>query len=330
MCNMKRWMEQLSVLLVLMVLLAVPSKAEELRNRQNRVWEPGGDALQIPIWPKAPPAPSPFAGREAYGNENKQIAGRPFTMVEHVSRPTMTIFHAKGEDAGTTIVVFPGGGYRRLAIDLEGSEVCDWLTAKGITCVLLKYRVPGSGPYWSEECNCRRIPAQPFALQDAQRTIALLRARAAELQINPRRIGVLGFSAGGHMVADISNHQERSYQAVDAADRQSSRPDFAIAVYPGHLWQKPGLTLNPSVKIAANCPPTLIIAASDDPVDDVRHSLAYYLALRQANVPVEMHLYAHGGHAFGVRRTVDASTHWPDVAEKWMNSIGVLPFAAGD
>lgn len=323
---MNRWVGLFLVQLTWITIFATTSRAEDLVNRQNTVWQPAGEAIQIPIWPKEPPSPFLLAaGNEAYGNQKEQIAGRPFTMVEHISRPTMTVFPAKGKDTATTIVVFPGGGYRRLAIDLEGTEVCDWLTAKGITCVLLKYRVPGSGPYWNEECNCRRIPDQPFALQDAQRTIGLLRARAGELGINPRKIGVLGFSAGGHLVADISNREKRSYQPIDAADRQSSRPDFAIAVYPGHLWKKPGLTLNPAIKIASNCPPTLIVTAGDDPTDDVRHSLTYYLALQQANIPVEMHLYAHGGHAFGVRRTSDAVTQWPEVAEKWMSSIGVFP-----
>lgn len=307
-----------------MAIFATASSAEALINRQDKVWQPPGEAIQIPIWPNEPPAPSPFAGTEAYGNENKQISGRPYTMIEHVSRPTMTLFRAKGKATGTTLMVFPGGGYRRLAIDLEGTEICDWLTDKGISCVLLKYRVPGSGPYWSEACNCRRIPAQPYALQDAQRAMGLLRERAAEFGIDPHRIGVLGFSAGGHLVADISNRGKRSYRAIDAADKQSSRPDFAIAVYPGHLWKEPGLTLNPVIKIASNAPPTLIVAASDDPVDNVRHSLVYYIALQQAHIPVEMHLYARGGHAFGVRETSNTAVYWPKAAEDWMLTLSVL------
>lgn len=324
--KIKKWVGLLLVSLMSMTIFVTTCRAEELIDRQTKVWQPVAEAIQMPIWPNEPSSPAPLAAEsESYGSGTKQIAGLPFTIVEHVSRPTMTIFRAKGKDTGNTIVVFPGGGYRVLAIDLEGTEVCDWLTAKGITCVLLKYRVPGSGPYWSDECNCRRIPDQPIALQDAQRTIGLLRARAGELGINPHKIGVLGFSAGGHLVADISNHEKRSYRAIDAADQQSSRPDFAISVYPGHLWKKPRLTLNPAVKISFNCPPTLIIHASDDPIDDVRHSLVYYLALQQAKIPVEMHLYAHGGHAFGVRGTSDAITHWPAVAEKWMSAIGVLP-----
>jgi acetyl esterase/lipase len=320
--NWNRWAVLFQ--LVWIATFAVNAQAEDL-NRQDKTWQPSAEAVQIQVWPKEPPSGFPgAAGREAFGNESKRIAGRPFTMVEHVARPTMTIFRPKGKDIGTTVVVFPGGGYRKLAIDLEGTEVCDWLTSKGVTCVVLKYRVPGSGPYWNDECNCRRIPAQPFALQDAQRTLGLLRARARDLGIDPHKIGVMGFSAGGHLVAEISNREKRSYRAVDAADRESSRPDFAIAVYPGHLWEKPGLTLNPAIKISSNSPPTLIIAASDDPVDDVRHSITYYLALRNAGRPVEMHLYAKGGHAFGVRRTSDPVTQWPELAEKWMISTGVL------
>ena len=321
---MKSWFGRLLGAVLAMTMCSVACRAEEpLTNRQDRVWQSAGDAVQIPIWPGEPPSASPFPGTEAYGNESKRIAGRPFTMVDHVTRPTMTLFRARGQDTGATIVVFPGGGYRRLAIDLEGTEVCDWLTARGITCVLLKYRVPGTGPYWSDKCNCPLVPDQPYALQDAQRAMGLLRARAGEFGIDPHRIGVLGFSAGGHLVADVSNQRVRSYRAIDAADLESSRPDFAIALYPGHLWEQPGLKLNPAVGIQSDCPPTLLIAASDDPIDDVRHSIVYYLALQKAKIPVEMHLYLRGGHAFGLRRTADAATHWPDVAERWMRDIGV-------
>lgn len=322
--HLLKWRNFLFVSFILMTVFPSICGAEDaFANRQTKVWESADGTVQIPLWPANSPSQFPISAAESYGNESKQIAGQPYTMVDHVSRPTMTIFHPPGTGNGATIMVFPGGGYRRLAIDLEGTEVCDWLTAKGFTCVLLKYRVPASGPYWSDDCDCRRIPGQPYALQDAQRAMGLLRERANGFGIDPHKIGVLGFSAGGHMVAEISNRETRSYPSIDAADRQSSRPDFAIAVYPGHLWQQPGLTLNPAVQISAHCPPTLIIAASDDPVDDVRHSLTYYLALKKANIPVEMHLYAHGGHAFGVRMTSEAATHWTDVAEQWMNGIGI-------
>lgn len=155
--------------------------------------------------------------------------------------------------------------------------------------------------------------------------MGLLREQAATLGIDPHKIGVLGFSAGGRMVADISNQTKRSYRLVDAADRLSSRPDFAIALYPGHLWTSPGLTLMPGVKIASDAPPTFIVQAQDDATDDIRESLTYYLALEQAKIPVEMHLYAKGGHAFGLRRTANPITNWPVLAEKWMSTLGVIP-----
>ncbi len=154
----KKWLAVVLVQFLSITLFAATSSAEELINRQDKVWQPVAEVAQIPIWPGEPPSQSLLAaGSESYGTGKKQIAGRSFTIVEHVSQPTMSIFPAKGQDTGATIVVFPGGGYRVLAIDLEGTEICDWLTGKGITCVLLKYRVPGSGPYWSDECNCRRI-----------------------------------------------------------------------------------------------------------------------------------------------------------------------------
>lgn len=292
---------------------------------QQRPWAPAAPAQQEPIWPDglaiaAPINPAP----EVFGTNDPKI-GQPITVVGHVARPTMTIFPPKGANTGAAVVVFPGGGYRILAIDLEGTEICDMFTAKGVTCVLLKYRVPGSGPYWSEECQCRGQPTAPMALQDAQRTISLVRQRADKLGIDPHKIGVIGFSAGGHMVAEVSNHPQRSYRPVDAADQQSSRPDFAMALYPGHLWKEPGLGL--SLKIARDCPPTFIAQAEDDPVDDVRESLSYFLALKQADIPTEMHLYAKGGHAFGVRPGPNPITQWPALADAWMRTIGVLPAA---
>lgn len=303
--------------------------SEPLLNQQNKPWEPAAPAVQTPLWPEGLKIALPATpGEERYGDTKAQIAGRPMTMIEHVSVPTMTVYRPTVKNTGAALLVFPGGGYRVLAIDLEGTEVCDWATAKGLTCVVLKYRVPGSGPYWADECNCRRAPSVPMALQDAQRAMGLLREQAGTLGINPHKIGVIGFSAGGRMVADISNTPKRSYRLIDAADRQSSRPDFAIALYPGHLWTKPGLTLTSEVKIAADAPPTFIVQAEDDATDDIRESLTYYLALSQAKIPVEMHLYAKGGHAFGVRATANSVTNWPDLAERWMSSIGILPAAS--
>jgi acetyl esterase/lipase len=173
-----------------------------------------------------------------------EASGEHWMMLQNVAVPTLTVFPPKGPATGTAVMVVPGGGYRVLAMDLEGSEICDWLTAQGITCALLKYRVPASGPNWDPECNCRDIPKVPMALQDAQRAMGLLRAQAERWSINPKRIGVIGFSAGGHVVAGLSTHALRSYAPVDAADEQPSRPDFAMVMYSGHLWAGHGKGLS--------------------------------------------------------------------------------------
>ncbi len=218
----------------------------------------------------------------------------------------MTVYSPSGKNTGVAVVVFPGGGYQILAIDLEGTEVCDWLTSKGITCVLLKYRVPDSGPAWDDRLSVPHPSKAPTALEDAQRTVGLVRFHAAEWHIDPHKIGVLGFSAGGHMVAAISTHFEhRLYPAVDAADKESCRPDFAVALYPGHLWiDDKKFELNPDIRthVTRQTPPTFLLQAEDDHVDGINQSLVYYIALKNAGVPVEMHLYAQGGHAFGLRR----------------------------
>jgi acetyl esterase/lipase len=225
------------------------------------------------------------------------------------------------------VVVFPGGGYRILAIDLEGTEVCDWLNANGITCALLKYRVPRSGPSWDPDSGRRINPKPATALQDAQRAMGLLRRHAAEWHIDPHRIGVLGFSAGGHLVAAISNdYRQRSYRPVDDADKESCRPDFAVALYPGHLWVggSDPPRFNPDIHVTRETPPTFLLQAETDSIDNVNQSLVYYAALKDAGVPTEMHLYADGGHAFGLRRTKDPITEWPELVEKWLRTIGIL------
>lgn len=247
-------------------------------------------------------------------------------MIENVSRPTMTVFPPTGKNTGVAVLVFPGGGYRKLAIELEGTEMCDWLVANGITCVLLKYRVPASGPYWDRQCNCHVTPPSPLALQDAQRALGLVRSHAAEWHIDPHKVGVLGFSAGGHLTAAISTHFERAYAAIDDADNQSSRPDFAVALNPGHLWSddEAKLELDPDIRVTKQTPPTFLVQAEDDPVDDVNHSLVYYIALEKAGIPVEMHLYAEGGHAFGLRRTAQPITRWPELFRTWLETIHMI------
>ncbi len=313
-------------------------------NAQKPVWQPSPGHTQMPIWPGAAPDPQPVAGPEvARTDKDSLIAGRPVVGVYNVTQPTVTVYSPTGNNTGAAVVVFPGGGYQMLAIDLEGTEVCDWLTAKGITCVLLKYRVTDVGPY----PKSGPYPESPMALEDAQRTVGLVRFHAAEWHIDPHKIGVLGFSAGGHLVAAMSTHYEkRLYQAVDAADKVSCRPDFAVAIYPGHLsisaaeWDaKQGtmkfvirypatadknLGLNPDLHVTSRTPPTFLLQNEDDHVDSVYDSLSYYIALEKAGVPVEMHLYAQGGHAFGLRHTKFPATDWPQLVETWLGTIGVI------
>jgi acetyl esterase/lipase len=275
------------------------------------------------------PDAQPAAGPEVSKSSGKDdlIGGKQVVEIDNVSQPTMTVYSPTGKNTGAAVVVFPGGGYQILAIDLEGTEVCDWLTSKGITCVLLKYRVPNTGPHWEESCKCHVNPKSPMALEDAQRTVGLVRFHAAEWHIDPHKIGVLGFSAGGHLAAAISTHfTRRLYSPVDAADKESCRPDFAVPVYPGHLWvDEAKFELNPDVPVTAQTPPTFLLQAEDDYVDNVNQSLVYYIALKNAHVPVEMHLYAHGGHAFGLRRTKQPITGWPQLVETWLETIGIIP-----
>ncbi|MGA9332741.1 MAG: alpha/beta hydrolase [Rudaea sp.] len=254
----------------------------------------------------------------------KLLAGKPVTKVTNVTRPTMTMYAPKGKNTGAAVVVVPGGGFQILAIDLEGTEVCDWLTSKGITCVLLKYRVPSVPYVWKCDCRPHNFSLSVPSLQDLQRTMRLVRFHAAQWHIDPHRIGVLGFSAGGYLVAEISTNFDRHmYAPLDAADKQSARPDFAMPIYPGHLT-KDHVTLNPDVPVADKMPPTFLVQAEDDYVDGVNQSLVYYTALAKAKVPAEMHLYAHGGHAFGLRANRFPVTGWPGLAEAWLRTIGVV------
>ncbi len=311
------------------------------------VWQPPTGHSQVPIWPGTPPDPQPVRGPEDVGSDPKfLVAGQTVVGVNNVTRPTMTVYAPAGKNTGAAVVVFPGGGYQTLAIDLEGTEVCDWLTAKGIVCVLLKYRVtdvgeyPKSGPY----------PESKAALEDAQRTMRLVRLHAAEYHIDPHKIGVLGFSAGGHLAVAMSVYfDQRIYPAIDAAEKESCRPDFAVAIYPGHLsrsaaeWDArlgtkrltlpppdrlsradKNLGLNPALQVGRQTPPTFLLQAEDDHVDSVYDSLAYYIALKRADVPAEMHLYAQGNHAFGLRRTNLPITGWPELVETWLKTIGII------
>ena len=285
---------------------------------QQSPWQPEPGHLTIPIWPGlAPGVPAnPPAPAETTNAGPNLIAGKPIIILGNVSVPTITLYPAKGK-TGTNpaVVVFPGGGYNILAIDLEGTEVCDWLTSAGINCVLLKYRVPNTGPY----------PKSSAALQDAQRAVGLVREHATEWGIDPKRVGVLGFSAGGHLVAALSTQfDQRLYDPVDDADKLNCRPDFAVVVYPGYLaLADKNFAPNPNINPTANTPPTFIVQAEDDPVH-VENAVVYFMALKNAKVPAELHIYSQGGHGYGLRRTALPVTTWPQAVETWLRTIGVL------
>lgn len=301
-----------------------PHRANE---SPTSVWEPPAGLVQIPIWPNGAPNMAKSLHRVESLESKKQPEvkpGREYVMIQDVTQPTMTIFPPKGVNTGVSMVVFPGGGFRILAIDLEGTEICDWITAKGITCILLKYRVPKGNHYYDKDCHCHITPKYPLALQDAQRTIKLVRAKAKELEIDPNKIGVIGFSAGGYLVAQTSNIFKSTYKPIDATDKLSSRPDFAIAAYPGHLCRAGG-TFDPTIKVTEKTSPTFLLQAWDDPVDNICNSTMYAKALSDAGVPTEVHLFAKGGHAFGLRDKARPISSWPSLVENWLKEMEILP-----
>jgi acetyl esterase/lipase len=272
----------------------------------------------INLWPGTAPGEKGDIGEEK--DMSKPTDGKPggksIIRLGNVSQPTITIYSPEADKAnGTAVVVCPGGGYSILAWDLEGTEICDWLNSIGVTGVLLKYRVP----------KREGLEKYTAPLQDVQRAIGLVRSRAQEWHLNPARIGVLGFSAGGHLAAAASNnYTERTYPHVDAADDTTCRPDFAVLVYPAYLTVKDqGDKISPELPITGKTPPTFIVMAEDDPVR-VENALFYALALKNAKVPCELHVYPTGGHGYGLRPNGKAVTTWPQRAADWMGALGLL------
>jgi acetyl esterase/lipase len=296
-------------------LFATVSAVSLLVFSQSYASEP---AEVIPLWPGVAPGDKEDIGQEHDTTKptDNLIAGKPVIRLGNVSKPTISIFPAPANhNTGTAVMVCPGGGYFILAMDLEGTEVCDWLNSIGVTAVLLKYRVPS-----------RRGQENQFPpLQDAQRALGLIRSRAGALRIDPARIGVLGFSAGGHLAALLGNQSDqRAYPPVDAADKTNCRPDFTILVYPGGLTPKDhNDTLAPEISPGTNTPPAFLAMAQDDPVR-VENVLTYAAALRKVKVPFELHVYPSGGHGYGLRPSKDLVTTWPQRAADWMRSQGWL------
>lgn len=305
-----------------------PDRIEVPKVERKGVWQPTAGGTQVPLWPANVALAKPDTGDEAEGTGNGSplVGGRKWHWASYVTRPTMTIYKPKGRNTGATMLVLPGGGFYAVATDLEGTEICDWVVAEGMTCVMLKYRTP---QVWPKVNGRQKRPDVLLGLEDAQRAMGLLRHQSAAYGIDPNKIGVIGFSAGAYLVANMSNDYERTYPIRDAADRVSPRPDFAIVAYTARLLDtskgKNELELAPWVKINPKAPPTLIIHAMNDPVDDIRQPMAYALALNDAGVPVDMRLYAKGGHAFGMRPTADPITReWPGQVKQWLQNIDVL------
>ncbi len=305
-----------------------PLRIEVPKVEREGIWQPTAGGTQVPLWPEDIPLAKPDSGDhpEATGNGSPLVGGRMWHWASYITRPTMTIYTPEGRNTGTTMMVLPGGGFYAVAMDLEGTEICDWVVQQGITCVLLKYRTP---QVWPKIDGKQQRPEVLLGLEDAQRAMGLLRQNAAAYGIDPHKIGVIGFSAGAYLAANMSNTYTRTYPPGDAADEASPRPDFAIIAYTARMWDnskgKNSLELKPWVKINPEAPPTLIIHAMNDPVDDIRQPMAYALALNDAGVPVDMRLYAKGGHAFGMRPTGDPITkEWPEQVKQWLENLGML------
>ena len=279
----------------------------------------------LPVWPGTVPGDDGAVGPERV-RAPSEAPTKDAKWITNVTKPALTIFPAaKDNSTGAAIIICPGGGYWNLAWDLEGEEVAAWFNKVGVTAAVLKYRVPRRAG------QPEALPA-PGPLLDAQRAVSLVRSRAAEWSIDPNRVGILGFSGGGHLALATATHfDQRAYEAVDEIDKVSCRPDFAMAVYPGYLIeQRPaGVEINknvlaPYIRIPKDTPPIFLVHATDDPVAGAENSALMYLALRRAHVPAELHVYAQGGHGFGVRQSSLACSTWADRSVAWLQNLAML------
>jgi len=273
-------------------------------------------SLTINIWPGQPPGETKELPPEADTTKDSDnlIAGRRLQRIGNVSTPTLAVFRpAPEKDTGAAVVICPGGGHHILAYDLEGTEVAEWLNSIGVTGIVLKYRVPARDPE-------KRWLA---AVQDAQRSVSLTRSKAEEWKLDPKRLGILGFSAGGETAGLAAIFEERQYEPVDEVDQVSMRPDFAVLIYAAGFVEKDSTQLRDYVKLNSHTPPMFLVHAIDDPVP-VANSLVLTLGLKQAGVPAELHVYSTGGHGYGLRQTEQPVTHWADRCGEWMRESGLL------
>lgn len=311
------------ILFCLICLATVPNHAAE--KSSPRIDKGGYEILVVDLWPGKPPGDVGITGEEhdfvlkMKDGKPYQVAGKPTRWITNVSKPTLTIYRAPKEtNTGVCMLICPGGGYHNLGWDVEGEEVAAWLNSAGMTGIILKYRCP------RRPGDVKGLPA-PGPLKDAQRAVSLVRSRAGEWGIDPNKIGMIGFSAGGHLVgATATNFEHRAYEAIDDIDKRSCRPDFAVALYSGFFKLKDKDELSPTILLPSNIPPILLIHATDDPISEVDNSVKFYLALEHAGAPVEMHIYAEGGHGFGVRKVGHPCETWTQRCVEWLKSRGIL------
>ncbi len=282
--------------------------------------EPAAKPTIVELWPGKAPGEAGTVGDEVA--KSGQRGGRSVvTSLTNVTKPTLSVHAAPRDKAiGVAVVVCPGGGYTNLAWDHEGDQVAEWLNSIGVTAAVLKYRVP------RREGTPRDQPP-PQALMDAQRALSLVRSQAKEWEIDPARVGILGFSAGGHLAAwAATNPDKRAYEPTDDADKAPCNPDFAVTIYPGGILKQGAIT--PEIRVTSQAPPTFLVVASDDR-GSLDSTVQLYLALKRAGVPAELHVYETGGHGFGLRPTGKNSATWPKRCEEWMRDRGLLKARAG-
>ena len=272
----------------------------------------------IPLWNGVAPGEKGDIGEEhdAFKSEPNADPKKRIILLSNITKPTITVYRPEKEkDKGVGVIVCPGGGYSILAYDLEGTEICKWFNSVGVTAFLLKYRVPSR----------KGLEKHTASLQDAQRAVSMVRSRAKEWGVAPNHIGILGFSAGGHLTAMTSTtFDKRSYTAVDDSDKESCRPDFSMLIYPAYLTRNDDLSkIAPELTVTAKTPPTFIVMAQDDPVK-VECALTYAMALQHEKVPIEMHIYPKGGHGYGLREGNFIATDWPKRAARWLRNE-ILP-----
>lgn len=270
----------------------------------------------IELWPGDAPGEVKGEVGEETPKPNRP-GSKKIIRLGNVSKPTISLFPApKGKANGAAVLVCPGGGYGILAYDLEGTEVCEWLNSIGVTGILLKYRVP----------RRKNREKHEAPLQDSQRAMGIVRANAKDWGIDPKRIGILGFSAGGHLTATtLTNYDERTYDRIDASDDLSCRPDFGVLIYPAYLVDNETKSkLEPEIKVTKDTPPCFFAHAGDDRIP-AEGSVQMYLALRRAGVKgSELHVYPKGGHGYGLRASDHPVVTWPARTGEWMKAIGLL------